>query len=54
MAASGDIGEEEPESWRPPVACPNCGLTQTRFVGMRYEVLVYECGVCEAQFEVDE
>ena len=54
MAAEEGLGQEEPEPWRPPVACPNCGLTQTRFVTMRYEVLVYECEICEAQFEVDE
>jgi len=44
---------EEPESWRPPVACPQCRQTDTRFVSMRYEVLVYECALCEIQFEVE-
>jgi len=45
---------EEPEPWRPPVPCPTCGQTQTRFVGMRYEMSVYECEFCQLQFEVDE
>jgi transcription elongation factor Elf1 len=45
---------EEPEPWRPPAPCPQCGQTQTRFVEMRYERSVYECELCEARFEIEE
>ncbi len=52
-------GGEPPESdeappWRPPVICPNCGSNETRFVEPRHEMSVYECGVCQAQFEEEE
>lgn len=45
---------EEAQEWRPPVACPKCGRTETRFVTLNYEMSVYECEACETQFEVDE
>jgi len=57
MASDQSVDEppsEEPEPWRPPVPCPQCGRTQTRFVEMRYEVSVYECELCEGRFELDE
>jgi len=44
----------EPERWRPPVRCPDCGKIETRFVTMRYERSIYECEICGVQFEVDE
>jgi hypothetical protein len=47
------VPEEEPETWRPPVPCPQCGQTQTRFVTYHYEVAVYECDLCRAQFEAE-
>jgi len=54
FADSEELPSEEPESWHPPVPCPQCGRTQTRFVEMRYEVSVYECELCEVRFEVEE
>ena len=50
----GEEPEAEPPAWHPPVACPHCGQSGTRFVGRTYEMSVYVCEVCEAQFEVDE
>lgn len=46
--------EGEPQPWRPPVACPQCGQTLTRFITLRYERSVYECELCHVQFEVEE
>ncbi len=54
FADSEEPVSEEPEPWHPPVLCPQCGQTQTRFVGMRYEVSVYECELCQVQFEIEE
>ena len=54
FADSEEPPSEEPESWHPPAACPQCGRTQTRFVGRHYEVSVYACELCEIQFEADE
>ena len=45
--------EGEPEPWRPPVACPQCSRTRTRFVTLHYELAVYECELCEIEFEVE-
>lgn len=45
---------EEPQGWKPPVACPQCSRTETRFVTLHYELSVYECEACGVQFEVDE
>jgi len=54
FADSEEPPSEEPESWHPPVPCPQCGRTQTRFMEMRYEVSVYECEFCEVRFEIEE
>ncbi len=48
------LGEQEPESWRPPVRCPQCHGIQTRFLTLHYEMSVYECEVCGIQFEAEE
>ncbi|MDP3722920.1 MAG: hypothetical protein Q8R91_05410 [Candidatus Omnitrophota bacterium] len=53
FADSEEPPSEGPEGWRPPVPCPQCGQTQTRFVEMRYEMSVYECELCQLQFEAD-
>ena len=45
---------DEPESWHPPVPCPQCGQTQTRFVAMHYEASVYECELCQVRFEAND
>lgn len=45
---------EEPERWRPPVYCPQCGQTETRFVRMAHEISMYTCELCAIEFEVDE
>lgn len=50
----GELPPEEPETWHPPVPCPQCRQTRTRFVTMRYEMSVYECELCGIQFEVEE
>ena len=50
----GEEPAQEPERWRPPVACPQCRQTQTRFVTLHHEMSVYVCEVCGVQFEVDE
>ena len=44
----------EPEPWRPPVHCRRCDSDQTRFVTLRYEMSVYECEICGAEFEIEE
>lgn len=49
-----DETAEEPQGWRPPVACPQCGRTETRFVTLNYEMSVYVCEGCGVQFETDE
>ncbi len=43
----------DPPEWRAPTPCPQCGQTQTRLVTRRYEMSVYECELCGAQFEAD-
>ena len=48
------VPEGEPAPWRPPVHCPRCQTDQTRFVELRYEMSVYACELCGAQFEVEE
>lgn len=48
------VPDEPPESWRPPVVCPECGTDQARFVTLRYEMSVYACEVCHLEFEVEE
>jgi hypothetical protein len=45
---------DEPAAWRPPVQCPRCQQSQTRFITLNYEISVYECELCGEQFEVDE
>jgi predicted RNA-binding Zn-ribbon protein involved in translation (DUF1610 family) len=40
--------------WQPPVLCPNCGSSETRFVEPRYEMSVYECAACGCRFEIEE
>ena len=40
--------------WQPPVECPKCGSTDTRFVEPHYEMSVYECNVCGRKFEAEE
>lgn len=45
---------EEPERWRPPAKCPQCGATQTRFIRMEQEASVHECDICGLQFEAEE
>ena len=50
----GEESEAEPPVWHPPVACPHCGLTETRFTTRTYEMSVYVCEVCGARFEVNE
>lgn len=49
-----DEAGEETQGWKPPVVCPHCGRTETRFVTLHYEMSVYECEGCDTQFEVDE
>lgn len=46
--------EEESGVWRPPARCPECRGNQTRFVGMNYEMSVYECEVCGTKFEAED
>ena len=46
--------EEESAVWRPPARCPECRGNQTRFIGMNYEMSVYECAVCGTEFEVED
>ena len=46
--------EREPEAWRAPVRCPECHGIETRFVTMNYEMSVYECDLCGAEFEVED
>lgn len=48
------VGEPEPKPWRPPVRCPACHGNQTRLATMHYEMSVYECDECGAQFEIEE
>ncbi len=50
----GELPPEEPPSWHPPVPCPQCQHTKTRFVTLQYERSVYECEACRIQFEVEE
>ena len=54
FADSEEPPSEEPESWDPPVPCPQCGRTQTRFVEMRCEVSVYEGELCAVPFSIHE
>ena len=54
FADSEEPPSGEPESWHPPVPCPQCGQTQTRFVELRHERSVYECERCEVRFEIEE
>ena len=49
---SEDSAADQPE-WREPTLCPQCGRAETRLVARRYEMSVYECEVCGAQFEAD-
>ena len=46
--------EWEPEPWRPPAVCPQCGSTDTRLLTLRHEMSVYTCEVCHVQFETEE
>ena len=46
--------EAEPESWRPPVLCPECRTAQTRFIRMEHEASVYACELCGIEFEAEE
>ena len=50
----GELFPEEPSVWKPPVPCPRCGLNDTRFLTLTYEVSVYICDVCSTRFEIDE
>ena len=45
---------EESAGWHPPVPCPRCKLTDTRFVTYRDVIGVYVCEVCDIEFEVEE
>ncbi len=59
MELQGEFEEEhgphqEPEPWRAPMRCPECHGIQTRFVTMNYEMSVYECELCGAEFEVED
>ncbi len=45
---------QEPERWRPPVYCPQCGEERVRLLTLRFEMSVYVCEECLTQFEVDE
>lgn len=48
------VPEEKSAVWRPPARCPECRANQTRFVGMNYEMSVYECDVCGTKFEAED
>ncbi len=50
----GERPPDEPASWRPPVACPQCSQTRTRLVTLRHEMSVYTCELCRIEFEVEE
>ncbi len=50
----GELPPEEPVTWRPPVPCPQCQQTRTRFLTLRHEMSVYACERCRIQFEVEE
>ena len=45
---------EKDSDWQPDVECPFCGSTDTVFVEMHYEMSVYECQVCNRQFEIEK
>ena len=48
------VHDAEPEPWRPPVQCPQCQRTDTRFVTLRQEMSVYACEICNVRFELEE
>ena len=50
----GDLPPEEPTGWRPPVPCPQCHQTRTRFITLHHELSAHECELCRIQFEVEE
>ena len=50
----GEEPAEEPQGWKPPVPCPQCQRTETRFVTYHYEMSVYLCEICGVQFEINE
>ena len=50
----GELPPDEPASWRPPVPCPQCRQTHTRFITLQHEMSVHECEWCRIQFEVEE
>jgi len=52
--ADEPIPQGEPEPWRPPVSCPKCQSTETRFLSLQYEMSVYVCEICGVEFEVEE
>ncbi|MFH1458013.1 MAG: hypothetical protein ABIG31_02455 [Candidatus Omnitrophota bacterium] len=40
--------------WNPPVECPQCASSDTRFVEPHYEMSAYECNSCGCRFEIEE
>ena len=52
--ADDELSFDEPPEWRPPVACPACGQTETRLLTLHHEMSVYLCERCNTQFEVEE
>jgi len=40
--------------WHEDVRCPLCGSSETRFLGLRNELSVFECEACGHRFEIDE
>jgi len=38
--------------WQPPVQCPKCGSTDTRFVEPHHEMSIYECNVCDVDLRL--
>ena len=50
----GELPPDEPATWRPPVACPQCRQTHTRLVSLHHEMSLYACELCQLEFEVEE
>ena len=48
------LGYLERPALHPPVQCPKCYSTDTRFVEPNHEMSVYECNVCGYHFEIEE
>lgn len=44
----------EGPGWQPPIQCPSCNSTNTRFAEPYYEASIYECLDCHGRFEIEE